>query len=395
MNLSTTLTKPSKHFYTLAYFALFVLLGMAASATGPALLSLADQTASQIGEIGSLFAASSLGYMAGSLAGGWAYDRVRGHKLIAAALVFTAITLALIPFIGSLALLVGVMFLAGAGQGTLDVGGNLLLVWVHRLQVTSYLNGLHFSFGLGAMLIPLIVAQGIQRMGGIAPAYGLMALAALPLAIYVLSLPSPDRPDESAGGQPAADGSREKQSTNWMLVGLLSLVFFTYVGAEAGFGGWIFTYATRLNLGDVATAGALTSAYWGALMIGRLVMIPIGHRFRPEHIVLVDFAGCLAALAGILIFPASYALVWTGAVVFGFFNGPIFPTLLSFAGQRMTLSGNATRWFFVGTGAGGMFLPWVMGQLFASVGPASVMWAILIDLAFGLVLFGWMAYRMK
>jgi fucose permease len=275
----------------------------------------------------------------------------------------------------------------------MDVGGNLLLVWVHRLNATSYLNGLHFSFGLGATLIPLIVAQAIERLGGIAPAYWLMALVSLPLAVFVFSLPSPDQP-VPADNAPVAGAQPASSTVDWLLVGLLSLVFFTYVGAEAGFGGWIFTYATALGLGDVTTAGALTSAYWGALMTGRLIMIPIGHRFRPEHIILFDFVSCLAALAAILMFPGSYTLVWVGTVAFGFFNGPIFPTLLAFAGRRMTMSGNATRWFFVGTGAGGMVLPWVMGRLFASAGPTSVMWAILIDLAFGLGLF-WLISRRK
>lgn len=369
-------------YYTLAYFAGFVLLGMATSAIGPALPSLAEQTHSPLGEIGFLFTASSLGYMLGSLSGGWAYDRVRGNILLAVSALVTAAGLGLVPLIGQLAALTAVMFMLGVGEGTLDVGGNLLLVWVHRDRAAPFLNGLHFSFGLGAMLMPIIVAQALVRLGGIQTAFWLMSLLALPLAVYVLRLPSPAAPGHS----------REEvtRPVNWLMVGLISLLFFLYVGAETGFGGWIFTYAQKLNLGSLRSAGFLTSAFWGALMAGRLVIIPIAHRFRPERIILFDFAGCLISLGLIVALPESAVAVWIGALGFGFFNGPIFPTMLAYAERRMTMSGQASRWFFVGTGAGGMFLPWLMGKLFTNAGPVSLMWAVLIDVvaavgAFGLV----------
>ena len=46
----------------------------------------------------------------------------------------------------------------------------------------------------------------------------------------------------------------------------------------------------------------------------------------------------------------------------------------------MTITGRVTGWFFVGASAGGMFLPWLIGQLFESIGPRVTMFIILIDL---------------
>ncbi len=63
-------------------------------------------------------------------------------------------------------------------------------------------------------------------------------------------------------------------------VGGNTLFFFLYVGAEVGFGGWIFTYAVALDLGSETAAAYLTSAFWGALTFGRLLTIP--HR-GPLH----------------------------------------------------------------------------------------------------------------
>ena len=51
----------------------------------------------------------------------------------------------------------------GVAEGALDVGGNTLLIWVHRHKVGPFMNGLHFFFGAGAFLSPIIIAQTAVR----------------------------------------------------------------------------------------------------------------------------------------------------------------------------------------------------------------------------------------
>jgi fucose permease len=65
----------------------------------------------------------------------------------------------------------------------------------------------------------------------------------------------------------------------------------------------------------------------------------------------------------------------------------IFPTTISWAGRRMTITGQVTGWFFVGSSLGGMVLAWLIGQLFESVGPQATMFAILFDLVAALGVF--------
>jgi fucose permease len=90
----------------------------------------------------------------------------------------------------------------------------------------------------------------------------------------------------------------------------------------------------------------------------------------------------------ILVFPRSYLAVWAGTLGLGLAMASIFPTLLAFSGCHLPMSGNVTRWFFVGTGAGGMLLPWLMGLLFERAGLRSGMLAVLLDLIIALALFG-------
>ena len=62
----------------------------------------------------------------------------------------------------------------------------------------------------------------------------------------------------------------------------------------------------------------------------------------------------------------------------------MFATALSLAGGRMPITGSAMGWFFVGSSAGGMTVPWVIGQLFEPVSPQAMFWVILIDIGLGL-----------
>jgi FHS family Na+ dependent glucose MFS transporter 1 len=77
--------------------------------------------------------------------------------VIAVALILLAICLALIPAIPLLWGLALIMVLLGGAEGSTDVGGNTLLIWLHGKKVPPFMNGLHFFFGSDPYF-PLIIA---------------------------------------------------------------------------------------------------------------------------------------------------------------------------------------------------------------------------------------------
>jgi FHS family Na+ dependent glucose MFS transporter 1 len=357
---------------TAGYFGTFIVLGMAAAALGPTLPALAANTRTSLGLISLLFTAHSLGYLLSAIFGGRLYDRLPGHRVLVAGLLVTAAMLALIPLIPELWLLFVVLLVEGMATGALDIGGNTLLVWVHRDRVGPFMNALHFFFGVGAVLSPIIIAQLVALSGGITWAYWTLALLALPAALWLLPRPSPTAPtapeDEPTGG------------VKLVLVALVALLLFLYVGAEVGFGGWVYTYALTLGLGTATSAAYLTSAYWGALTLGRLLGIPVAARVRPRRILVGSLLGALLSVGLILLWPGSTVALWAGAVGMGLFTGPIFATVMVLAGRHMTITGQITGGFFVGSSLGGMFLPWLIGQLFVPAGPQVMLVAVLVDL---------------
>ncbi|MDQ2690911.1 MAG: MFS transporter [Chloroflexota bacterium] len=367
-----------KHLATIAYYLAFVLLGLTIAAEGPTLLKLAEHTSSALDQISSIFLFGSLGYLIGSYVGGRMYDRVPGHPFMAVVLIFLGITIALVPLATSRWMLFTIILILGLAKGALDVGCNTLLLWVHNETVGPFMNGLHAFFGVGAFIAPLIVAQVLSLTSDIHWVYWLFAIVAIPLGLWIWTIPSP-----VARAVPV---HHERSTFPLLPVLTMVLCFVLYVGGEAGYGAWIYTYAFTLNFGTEVTAAYLTSAFWGSFTLGRLLGIWVSTRARPMTILLLDLAGCLASVGLIMLFPGSAPILWLGTVLFGIAQASIFPTFLTLAEERMHVTGTIAGLFLVGAGVGGMILPWLIGQTFVRVGAWAMMAMIFIGIVLNLVM---------
>jgi FHS family Na+ dependent glucose MFS transporter 1 len=248
------------------------------------------------------------------------------------------------------------------------------------------MNAMHFFFGAGAFLSPIIVTH-VARLGGdITWAYWTLAALVAPVAFWVLRVPSPAASDDPGR---EADGRGRP-----LLVFLIAAFFFLYVAAEVAFGGWVFTYATVKQFAGAgfspASAAYLTSTFWGALTLGRLLSIPLAARLRPSLLLLGGLAGCLASLGAILLWPASIPVLWGAATGLGLFMAAIFPTTFAFAERRMPISGRTTGLFFVGVGTGAMIVPGLVGWLMEFQGPQALITILFADLLLGVSVLVWL-----
>jgi fucose permease len=358
---------------TCYYLALFA-LGLTTSAIGPALPHLAGQTGSQLSEISSMLVLASFGYLLGSLAGGRLIDRIKGHPVIIIGLVVMAVSFALIPMSPDLVLMSTLAFILGLSQSFIDVGGNLMVVWAHGLNVGSYMNGLHLSFGVGTLVAPLILAVSLNNNGTILWGFLTLAALSLPAAFWLMRLPSPVAVQSKQ--------LTEKLEKHWLpLFILVMLFYFIYIGFEAGFGSWIYTYALEMGLCTEITAAYLTSVFWAAFTFGRVLGIPAARWFTPAIMLVSGVAFCAIGLILICLFPSSSIILWLATGLYGLGLSTLFPTLLTLASQTMPLSGKRTSLFFASASAGGMFFPWVLGQLIDAKG-AQVMPPFLLCLVF-------------
>lgn len=359
---------------TVAYFASFIALGLTTGALGPTLPALAAQTNVSLGAISYLFTARSLGYLLGSTRGGRIFDSKPGNMVMGGLLLAMAVASTLVPLATRLWLLLIVMLLLGAAEAGLDVGANTLLVRVHGIKVAPFMSAMHSFFGVGALLAPLIVAQVTLGSYPAARSYFVLTLLLLPIAAYTFRLPSP----------PPVAGERKGPGpgVNSRLVLLMAVFLLLYVGAEVSFAGWIFTYAVERGIGTAAAAAYLTSLFWGSLTLGRMLMIPLAARVKPETILLVSVMGSILSLSAMLPGTRSLFTVSAATLMLGLSMASIFPATLSFAGRRMDVSGRVTGWFLVGSSLGATLLPLLSGQLLRISGPAAIVFVPALAMLF-------------
>jgi MFS transporter, FHS family, Na+ dependent glucose transporter 1 len=366
--LKTDNFKPQKdYYYFITYGICFISLGLAMASLGPLLPFLANNVGVSLGQISFLFTAGSLGYLTGSAGGGRLFDRFRGHRLMMLALGIMVIVSMMIPLIPHFYLLLVGVYLFGLGQGMLDIGGNVNLLWIFQARVGPFMNALHFFFGVGALLSPIII-HNVMRLadGAITWPYWVLAILFLPGLVGLFLLKSPKNPDKE-------DTSENNQPVDTRLVVLMMILFFTYVGVESGFGGWIFTYAVEVEIASEAAAAYMNSIFWGTLTLGRLLSIPLAKRLAPSKLLIGNFILAILFLGLILIWPENSIMVWISSAGLGLGLSSVFPTLLALGETRIKITGGVTGLFFLGSSLGGTVLPMLLGQIFEYIGSYQIM----------------------
>jgi len=347
-------------------------LGLGTAVLGPTLPALAEQTHTPLGRMGWLFLAGAVGYTLGTTLGGRVFDRVHGHPVLGMAQLTAAALLVLVPLSPWFWLLLGVLACKGFADGLVNTGANTLLVWTHGEKCSPYMNGLHFCFGVGAFLAPMLVAQVIGVTGGYRWAYWSLAACATLVSLRLLTLSGHPRP------------AHHHDTGTHVLVGAgiyplvisAALFLFFYVGAEVAFGGWVYTYAVTLKLSSMVGAAYLTSGFWLSFTLGRLLSIPLATRFTPPQIILVALCTCLSILAMVLIIPDSSLVLWLAVLGLGFGMAPLWPTGFTLAGQSLTLTASVSGMILLGDSFGCVVLPWLVGQVMEVTGPPALVYLV-------------------
>jgi FHS family Na+ dependent glucose MFS transporter 1 len=246
------------------------------------------------------------------------------------------------------------------------------------------MNGLHFSFGLGAFLSPLLVAQVVEIPGAYRWIFvGLGALMAM-AGLRAATLPGSPRAAHPSQDEAGTAGPHRIPAS---IILTAALFLFFYVGAEIAFGGWIYTYTVELALAPAAQAAYITSGFWLAFTIGRLVSVPLATRYTPSQLIAAALLGCVVFMSIVVMFADSAAALWVAALGTGFCMAPVYPSGFTLAVQGLRLTARASGVILLGDSFGAMILPWLVGEVLGAAGPRAMVYLVLGSLAFDLVAF--------
>ena len=365
--------------YLFSYSISFMSLGLCMAQLGVLLPYMADSLEVSLGQISFLFTAANLGYLTGSAGGGRLYDHFKSHHLMIFGLFLMVCMGILIPLIPWFYLLLPIIFVYGIGQGMVDIGGNVNLLWVFQDRTGPFMNALHFSFGVGAFLSPIVIAKTLEfTNGALNWTYWIMAILYLPGIIALCLLKSPDNPEKDKD-------HHERIPINYRLVILMTALFFLYCGVEVGFSGWIFTYATELKIVSETSGSYMTSIFWGALTFGRLLGILLVKKVKPSKLLIGNFILAILFLSIILLWPKLSIALWIGSAGLGLSLSSIFPTLMTLAETRMKITGKVTSTFFIGTSLAGILIPTILGQIYEYIGSYELIVTLFAEACLGLL----------
>lgn len=298
--------------------AAFALIGAQQALYGPAFPSLQARYAIGVGDVGQIVSAHFAGGLVGVLLAAPLLQPFGYRRLVAVAALGVAVGLAAVVLAPAWPIALASAVGAGLGFGLLVSLFNLAFARAFGVRSTQALAVLNASYGIGAVLGPVPVALALDRGGGAAAlAPGFFGLAALALVIAVAAaatrswptLPSP----RMAGATPL----------RWGVVAGFGAALGVYVALESNTAAWAPTHlALELDVGRAALA---TSAFWGAVTAGRLVVAALPSRIAPGAFVVGSGLASAAAL-GLAYVPgfglAAYALV-------GLAVAPVFPAMIA------------------------------------------------------------------
>jgi len=346
---------------SLACFS-FLVGGIFNGAIGPLLGSFASQTHSTIGVIGGVITAIFLGAWIAQITAGPIADAVGNKIVLMVSMLMVAVGILGLTLTHSIAWMFFYFFLTGVGQGGMNLTTNVLVANAYPEKSTSYLNLLHFFFGLGAFSGPAIVSlilrlNGPEMLAEWIPS-GLFVVAVL---LY-LFLYHDDKPEKEASdtASTAPKASIYRSPVLWM-IGLMLLV---YVGIEYGVGSWSTTLM-QVNSGMSTATGALvTSAYWGVFTIGRLSGAFLSSKMTIRKLLSLTVTGVLVCGVAFTLLLGTTAGTIIALVAIGLCLGPIFPTTIALT-TRTFSKDQGKAYGLVGSmsSIGGVTIPWIQGVL--------------------------------
>jgi len=307
--------------------ACFLLMGALAGAYGPLLEHLSRRFEISLAVAGAVFTAHFAGALIAVFVSMWGMERASGRLSIWVALGCLGVGCAGVAVAPTWPTFLGAVFVIGLGFGGLDLGLNQLVAHSEGPRRSAVLNGLNGAYGLGAVAGPILISR-LARIRG-----------RLPVAPRISNY------------RPGA------------LVGIFIVGFVFYVGLETGVGGWMTSHLESVGKHSVEAA-TLTSGFWLAMAIGRLLAVLIPERIPPSAVVIV----CSAVTSIALLVALSGSAAPVAYIVAGLAIAPIFPTGLVWLAKLRPGDSRATSWMFPATMVGGGIIPAGIGILIAWVG---------------------------
>jgi MFS transporter, FHS family, glucose/mannose:H+ symporter len=349
----------------------FALTGVMTPLLGPLLPTLAAHWSLNDARSGDLFLAQFIGSFLSALFCGRLIS-LRGYRFCFVT-AFGMIALGtLLLGRGPWTLGLAAVFLYGCGLGISITSTNLWIGEAHPATRAGSLSLVNFTWTIGALASPALVALGDHFHHTSLVLDGLAAVAALLVVAFAAS-----RFERAGAAAPepvsaAAVNVTFNKAVRDRFLPAFAVIFFLYVGTENCLSGWIATYAHRLQSLHNDAWALMPSCFWGGILLGRLTLPAVLHRVSELRLFRIGLVlgamGCCVLLAS-----PNIPGVAAGSAVAGAALAGVFPIAMSWLSEYSGTTNLQLAAMVLALGglAGGV-LPWLVGFISNLVGSLRV-----------------------
>lgn len=307
----------------------FISLGIQASLLGAAWPAIRESFGLSLDAVGILLSLGMFGSILTSLSIGRIARVLRIRSILVTGTAILGLGLFGYAVSSSWWQMIVAAFMTGVGGAAYLNGANTFFSREHGVR---RLNWLHASFGIGAVLSPLIMAALLAAGQSWRCGYGFAGMLFITISIGFLIIfsqrsvvgRSQPSPSSKSTQKTSAKGSGLR-NVNFSLLFFGVSIFFLYTGVEVTAGQWIFSLLTEERDVHLLLAGMLNSMFWGGLAMGRIIMGLLSVRFKPQILVRYGLSG--AIISCFLLLFRSVPVNMVGLVGLGFSLSPVYPTL--------------------------------------------------------------------
>jgi len=335
----------------------FVLIGVSMTMLGPVLPYFTHRWGLTEEQAAVFFFTQYFGSFLGTLATSWLLPRLGFSKVISAGYFCFALGLACLG-LGPWFFSTVCVAIYGYGYGLATPSVNLRATQLPSSNVAAAVSLLNFSWGIGAVSSPFLIAY---FLGHLSLRWLSGALAASFLALAVAHFVQQSDQVASAETRPKrslAVWHATLRPAPWIS---LALLFFLYVGIEISVGGWVALDEKQMVGFNGAKMASAPAFFYGFLLLGRF-LLPVALKYASQRSLSVG--GLVLATAGVALvaFANSPQVLHVGASLAGLGCGPQYPIYVTWLAARFK---NDATWlaalFFGAAGIGSSVIPWLVG----------------------------------
>ena len=250
--------------------------------------------------------------------------------------------------------------LTGFGYGVLCIFPGMHINSLMKEGTERAMSLVYGLFGVGVTITPVLIGRllewGVTWRAVLVGQAGLSAL----LGAYLLLAPIQDVPGRrNVRTEEVASIWRHNRSLFLVLLGAMLL----YIGAEGAFNVWLPKFQIDTFGAGPSRAGLSITLLWAGITAGRLLAVPILHRFRPYRVASLACVGMAVSIAGVGLAPTPRVMEIL-CLAAGLSASVIFPIVSSYCSDFPAwLSGVVYAAIVFAGGLGTMLFPYLVGPL--------------------------------